>query len=35
VKLGDVSENKMNNIIYKIRVFQELKKSQEALSGSM
>jgi hypothetical protein len=35
VKLGEVSENKLSNIIYRIKVFQELKKSQEALSGSM
>jgi hypothetical protein len=38
VKIEGVSENNLTNIIYKIRVFQELqklKKSQEALSSSM
>jgi hypothetical protein len=41
VKIGGVSENTLSNIIYRIKVLQELKncnklkKSQEALSGSM
>jgi hypothetical protein len=39
VRLGEVSKNTLSNIIYSIRVFQELnnclKKSQETLSGSM
>jgi hypothetical protein len=35
VNLGGVLENTLSNIIYRIRVLQELKKSQETLSGSM
>jgi hypothetical protein len=36
VKLGGVSENKLSNIIYRIRLFQELKISEiEEVSGSI